>query len=230
MGDERHIVGLVGKLLNAADELSAGAIASDAFKAVVTGEPVEGREVYKRRIEFRSVAQNIFATNILPPFRGGFDRGVQRRLLVIPFNRSIPVEERVEHIGQRIAEEEADLLLAWAIAGAKRLIRQQNFTISGSCKEALLEWIFGADPVLAWLDECTQVRPVVDGHPVIRTRAAFEAFRTWATAEGFKLENLPSINGFVQRVKANSAGVKDKRTSTGRMFLGLIITGYSQAY
>jgi hypothetical protein len=34
----------------------------------------------------------------------------------------------------------------------------------------------------------------------------------------------------VQRVKANSVGVKDKRTSTGRMFLGLIITGYSQAY
>jgi phage/plasmid-associated DNA primase len=31
MGDERHIVGLVGKLLNATDELSAAAIASDTF-------------------------------------------------------------------------------------------------------------------------------------------------------------------------------------------------------
>ena len=91
MGDERHIVGLVGKLLNASDELSsAAAIAGDTFKAVITGEPVQGRDVYKSRVEFRPVAQHLFATNTLPVFAGGMDRGVQRRLLVIPFNRVIP--------------------------------------------------------------------------------------------------------------------------------------------
>ncbi|EKE44938.1 ATPase-like protein [Oceaniovalibus guishaninsula JLT2003] len=42
MGDERHVIGLVGKLLNASDELSAEAIASDTFKAVVTGDPSRG--------------------------------------------------------------------------------------------------------------------------------------------------------------------------------------------
>jgi hypothetical protein len=31
MGDERHVIGLVGKLLNASDELSAAAVASDTF-------------------------------------------------------------------------------------------------------------------------------------------------------------------------------------------------------
>ncbi len=77
MGDERHIVGLVGKLLNASDELSSSAaITSETFKAIVTGEPVEGRDVYKSRIEFRPIAQHIFATNTLPPFQGGMDRGV----------------------------------------------------------------------------------------------------------------------------------------------------------
>ncbi len=128
MGDERHIIGLVAKLLNATDELSAAAIASDTFKSIVTGEPVEGRDVYKSRVEFRSVAQNLFATNNLPPFLGGMDRGVQRRLLVVPFNRTIPIEQRIENIGRRIAKEEADLLLAWAVEGASRPIRQRNFT------------------------------------------------------------------------------------------------------
>jgi hypothetical protein len=37
------------------------------------------------------------------------DRGVQRRLMVLTFNRTIPVEERIEGIGQRITTEEADL-------------------------------------------------------------------------------------------------------------------------
>lgn len=35
MGDERHVIGPVGKLLKASDELSAEAIATDTFKAVV---------------------------------------------------------------------------------------------------------------------------------------------------------------------------------------------------
>ena len=159
MGDERHVTGLVGKLLNASDELSPEAIASNIFKSVVTGEPIEGRDVYKSRVEFRSVAQNLFAANQLPSFKGGVDRGVQRRLLLIPFTRTIPLEERIEDIGKRIASEEADLLLAWAVEGASRLIRRRNFAIPESCREALIEWVLGEDPVLAWIGACGGCSP-----------------------------------------------------------------------
>jgi P4 family phage/plasmid primase-like protien len=225
MGDERHIVGLAGKLLNASDELSSSAaIASETFKAVITGEPVEGRDVYRSRVEFRPVAQHLFATNTLPPFQGGMDRGVQRRLLVLTFNRVIPLEERVEHIGRRIASEEADLLLAWAVGGASRLIRRRTYTTPPSSKQALADWMHGADPVLAWLDECVEVRPIIDGHPALATRVAYERFHDWAVAEGFKNEKLPAINGFVQRVQANAVGVEHRRTGNGRLFLGLVVT------
>jgi P4 family phage/plasmid primase-like protien len=217
MGDERHIVGLVGKLLNATDELSAAAVASDTFKSVVTGEPIEGRDVFKSRVEFRSVAQNLFATNNLPPFHGGMDRGIQRRLLVVPFNRTIPVDQRIENIGRRIAEEEADLLLAFAVDGASRLIRQRNFTVPPSCKQALSDWLYGADPVLAWLDECVEVRDQSE----IPTREAYEEFRSWAVSEGFRTDKLPAINGFVQRVVANATGIEHRRTAKRRLFVGL---------
>lgn len=223
MGDERHVIGLVGKLLNATDELSSAAVASDTFKSIVTGEPIEGRDVYKSRIEFRSIAQNLFATNNLPAFQGGIDRGVQRRLLVIPFNRTIPKEERIEHIGQRIAREEADLLLAWVVAGASRLVAHRNFSIPHTCVQALTEWIFGADPVLAWLDECTEVFPFGPGSPYLTTRSAYTSFHNWAVTEGFKGDKLPAINGFVQRIQANVPGIGHKRTSVGRVFMGLRI-------
>lgn len=223
MGDERHVVALV----NASDELSAAAVASDTFKSIVTGEPVQGRDVYKSRVEFRSMAQNLFATNNLPAFQGGLDRGVQRRLLVVPFNRTIPIEERIENIGRRIAAEEADLLLAWAVEGAARLIRQRNFTLPASCKQALADWILGADPVLAWLEECTEVRPIVYGYPTLATRSAYEQFRAWAITEGFKADKLPAINGFVQRVQANVPGIEHKRTRSGRLFLGLVVVRHA---
>lgn len=224
MGDERHIVGLVGKLLNASDELSAAAaISSDTFKAVVTGEPVQGRDVYKSRVEFRPVAQHLFATNTLPLFAGGMDRGVQRRLLVILFNRVIPSEERVEAIGRRIAEEEADLLLGWAVAGAARLIQRRDFSIPASSKAALNDWLYGADPVLAWLDDRVELRPISGDSPKVRTSYAYEQFQAWAQAEGFKRDTLPAINGFVQRIKANVSGVEYRRTSEGRFFVGMVI-------
>jgi putative DNA primase/helicase len=228
MGDERHIIGLVGKLLNASDELSsAGAIASDTFKAVVTGEPVQGRDVYKSRVEFRPVAQHLLATNTLPAFAGGMDRGVQRRLLVIPFNRVIPTEERVEGIGRRIAKEEADLLLSWAVDGARRLIRHREFSIPTSCKAALADWLYGADPVLAWLDDRVEVRPIIDDGPKVRTSYAHEQFLSWAQAEGFKRDTLPAINGFVQRIKANASGIEHRRNSEGRFFLGMVIRHFT---
>jgi putative DNA primase/helicase len=229
MGDERHVVGLVNKLLNASDELSsAAAIASETFKAIITGEPVDGRDVYKSRIEFRSIAQHLFATNTLPPFQGGMDRGVQRRLLVVTFNRIIPLEERIEAIGRRIANEEADLLLAWAVEGASGLIRQRNFTIPPSSRVALTDWILGADPVLAWLDECVEIKP--NDHSVITTRAAYEQFHAWAIAEGFKNDKLPAINGFVQRVLANAANIEHKRTKDGRMFIGMTIRNAAASF
>jgi len=220
MGDERHVIGLVGKLLNASDELSsAQAVCSEVYKATVTGDYVSGRDVYQSRVEFKPVAQHIFATNVLPSFQGGMDRGVRRRLLVITFNRVIPIEERIEGIGRRIASEEDDLLLAWIVDGASRVVRQRNFTIPPSSEVALADWIYGADPVLAWLDDCTVIKPVYDGHPCIRTNAAHRAFKEYAVEVGFNKDKLPEINSFTQRVKAT--GVEHKRSSEGPFFIGL---------
>jgi phage/plasmid-associated DNA primase len=95
-GDDPKVIHLVGAQLNAVDELgSAKAISSETFKNLVTGEPIVGRDLYKPSVEFRSRALHVFATNHLPSFGGGFDRGVQRRLLVLPFNRTIPKDEKI---------------------------------------------------------------------------------------------------------------------------------------
>ena len=106
MGDERHIIGLVGKLLNASDELSSHGHRQRDLQG--GGHRRAGAGARRLQVPGRvpPVAQHLFATNNLPVFAGGMDRGVQRRLLVVQFNRMIPTEERVERIGQRIAEEE----------------------------------------------------------------------------------------------------------------------------
>lgn len=217
MSDEKYVVGLAGKLLNATDELSGAAIASDTFKTIITGEQVNGRDVYKSCIEFRPRAQHLFATNVLPPYKGGMDRGVQRRLLVIPFNRTVPKAERVEHIGKRIGSEEADLLLAWAVAGASRVIRNRAFSEPMSCKTALREWVCKADSIQAWIEVGIKPAP---GHWVA-TSVLYEAYCNWAVSEGYVRDRLPNVSVFSERLQSTVPGVTDKRTSRKRGLVGL---------
>jgi putative DNA primase/helicase len=216
--DDRFVCGLIGKLLNASDELtSAAAVASDAFKQIITGEPITSRDVYRSAVTFRPVAQHLYATNDLPSFKGGMDRGVQRRLLVLTFNRTIPEEERIEHIGIRISTEEIDLLLDWAVKGAQRLLKQRYFTEPASSRVALQDWLYGTDPVLAWLEQAAGL----DTHAQIQTKDAYAEFKEWAVAEGYRENTLPANNTFTTRILASGKGITSKRTPSERLLIGL---------
>lgn len=130
LGDERHAPKLAGVMLNASDELSGSkATSSDVFKKFVTGDPVHGREVFMRAFTFKPTALHIFATNTLPVFRGGFDNGLKRRLLVLLFEKPIPSNEQIADIAKLIVREEADLCLDFAMAGAARLLKNGEFTV-----------------------------------------------------------------------------------------------------
>ena len=151
LGDDKYTVQLVGKLLNACDELTnASAIASDMFKKIITADPVTARDVYKSAITFRPRAFHVFACNQLPSFQGGFDNGVRSRLALLDFSRVIPPDERIPGLGRRVAAEEAELLLGFAVAGARRLLRQQAFTVPPSSAASLRDWFVTSDPVAAW--------------------------------------------------------------------------------
>ncbi|TCS05246.1 CHC2 zinc finger domain-containing protein [Rhizobium sp. BK418] len=199
--DEKRIVNLAGKAANVADELSGAAIAGEEFKAAVTGNPLEGRSLYRNVESFIPRALHCFTTNTLPRFNGGIDRGLRRRLVVIQFNRSIPDNEVIPDIAERIAEEEIELLLGLAVAGAQRLKRKGSYTIPESSKEALNSWLL-LDPLNEWFD--IRVVPA-EAEPFggwLRTAKLFEDFRKWAIDQGYRESFLPPVNTFSQRLKA----------------------------
>ena len=93
-GDEKYAHRLIGRVLNAADELPDRAVRSDVFKRMITGEPVPARNVYCSATDFAPVALHVFSTNVLPSFSGGVDGGTARRLLPIEFTHVVPESER----------------------------------------------------------------------------------------------------------------------------------------
>src|SRR5690606_28239945 len=209
MGDERYVIELQGKALNALDEIRAnGAIESDAWKTAVDGGVLIGRRLYRDPISFRSTALHVYGCNRLPSFEGGVDRGVQRRMLVIEFNRSITMAEGgtevIEAIGRRIAVEEATLLLAWAVAGAVRLASRGDYTVPRSSRMLAEGWVADTDPVAAWFAECCEADP--NSWSAVDT--AYRAFRRWAmqNASGAEQRMIPGKRGFGDRLLAAAGG------------------------
>ena len=126
-GNDYYAIQLGGKVLNAVDELGDRAVRKDSFKSAITGEPLSARDLYCSATFVRPVALHVLSTNTLPNFGNGVDGGVLRRLLPIEFGTVIPEDQRIDGIGRRICEQEPDLLLAFAIRGARRLLQQKGF-------------------------------------------------------------------------------------------------------
>ena len=216
-------IAMRGKLLNTSAELTtADVIQSDTFKSAITGEPIPGKILYKDMVDFRPVAQHVIATNKLPPFAGGIDKGIRRRLLVLPFNRVIPEHEMIAGIADLILRDEYDLLLGWAIEGASRLIRNGKFTLPKSSIEALEKWTRDADPVRAWIE--ARVRPTANPRRDVgyTKTALFQEFETWAVENGHRKDRLPKCPEFIDRL-AEDFPVVLHRGEQDRRVRGIIV-------
>jgi phage/plasmid-associated DNA primase len=208
-GDEKYAWRLIGRVLNAADELPDRAVRSDVFKRMITGEPVPARDVYRSATDFSPVALHVFSTNVLPAFSGGVDGGTVRRLLPLEFTHVVPEAGRDPDLPDRIVSEEADLFLHFAVEGACRLVRNRDFTVPASSRELLARWVLSADPVRAW---AAARLAVTAEENMISVTVLFADFRNWAEAQGLKAEFLPSVIAFGKRLRSAAPGLEYHRS------------------
>jgi phage/plasmid-associated DNA primase len=227
-GDPKFAYQLAGKQLNAVGELgTAPVLAAEEFKGMITGDKQSARDLYKSVCTFVPTAQHIFACNQLPAFQGGMGWEIQRRLLPIAFNRTIPEEEQNDRL-ERIPVDHPDAFLAFAVAGASRYLRQKKrFTVPVSSDRTLAEWVEEADLVLAWVGQRVapplQLKVVGEKPPELTTTQCYADFVDWAIADGHERSKLPTKDAFGKRVKPAllRRGIPHKRSNHFRGFVGL---------
>jgi phage/plasmid-associated DNA primase len=235
--DDNKMRMLIGTALNTSGELATGAIAGDRFKMAVTGDRLDVRGAYKPDVvQFRPQALQVLAGNKLPPFKGGFDRGVRRRLAAIEFLNTFAPDERIEFIGKRITQEEADYLLAWALGGAEHILNAGTYDEPPCSAAIIAEWTQTADPVLGWIAD--RVLPpatltIVGEEPKPKrttSAAAFLDFRIWHQAEEGRTATITQRT-FTDRVQAQTLpGVRYIPGSNGfRGFEGLRLAKPTEA-
>lgn len=173
---------LRGARLNLVHEIPPKTVTGGAdFKAIVTGDPIAAREIYKSPYTYRPRAAHVFSANELP---GSTDitAGFWRRVVVLTMPKRFDgTAEMIPELAKRIMAVEMPGVLAWAVEGARRLLKQDGYTIPQSSLEAVRDWKDSCDPLGQWLDERTA--PAKHSHERTKSSTLFQDWKTWSGGE-----------------------------------------------
>jgi putative DNA primase/helicase len=142
---------LTGKLLNYASEISTK-LDTTRFKMLVSGEPIEARQIYGKPFILENYARMMFNTNVLPKDIEN-NTGFFRRFIIIHFDQLITETEKDVNLANSIIADELPGVFNWVLVGLRRLLKQGDFTKSPAVENILKEFKLNSDSVFMYLDD-----------------------------------------------------------------------------
>jgi P4 family phage/plasmid primase-like protien len=164
---------------------------SGNFKKIVSGEPIDAREIYDRPFTMTTSAKLWFLANNLPRFKYGTDAEL-RRIRFLAFDQKPEKEDKT--LKARVKEEASGILL-WLLEGARRLLRV-GLIRYGSAKSRSIAKTFSVqnDPVRAFVEK----RCVLDPEKKVRKELLGNEFAEFCNGYGLPGDKLKTA--FFQRL------------------------------
>ena len=174
--NEQHptaLADLRGARFATGNELSADSWVNEALlKRLVGGDRVTARRMYQDFFEFSPTAKLLLAVNTKPSIAGQ-DHGIWRRIRVLPFEVTIPENERDKHLLDKL-KTEADGILWWAVLGCLDW-QHGGLRTLGKVIEASNEYRSEMDAVGHFLeDNCER-----DANATISFAMLFDSYENW---------------------------------------------------
>ena len=126
----------------------------------------------------------IFAMNNLP-ITDDNSHGFHRRVIIIPFEKTITEENRDLNLSKKL-KNEATGILNFMIAGMKRLIEKERFSQSKMIQKSLDDYNIEANNVAAFIDEY-QIEATPSSH--VENGELYSRYTKWCTNCGYKAVN-----------------------------------------
>jgi len=193
--------------LNTVSELEKTAmLESEAFKAIVSGDAIMARQPYQPPFSFCPRAGHLLGMNDLP-VNSDTSRGFWRRVLVVQFNAVFDQGNlrTPEQIDAELVGATSEIL-AWACAGAERLVLQGGYTTPGSSVTALDEWRDISDTVLSWVNDYTDKIEPENGVPA---QQAYAVYAKTTLAQGQKPCSFKLFCKRLRRIVGKPAHCRD---------------------
>jgi putative DNA primase/helicase len=205
---------LAGARLAVFNELPDGMRFDEArVKMLTGGDQVSARWLYGQPFTFDPSHTLWIVGNAKPATTSGGE-AFWRRVRLVGFHRTIPVEQRDPRLPEKLREA-APAILKWGIEGWAEY-RRIGLSEPASVVEDTAEYRAENDSVGRFLDECCQI----SGNPALKvnTRAVRSAYESWCRSEAMT-PVTPTAFGIALR----QAGVGQERSHGKRFYVGLTL-------
>jgi len=140
------------KIVNYGTDIKLTNIDAGMFKTLASGEPIEARLPYCEPFTMSDYAKLIFNVNRLDNANIEHTHGFYRRILIIPFDKTIADDKQDKSLHKKILNDKAGVL-NWIITGAKQVIASEDIFISPECHKFKAKFIKETDSVALFLDD-----------------------------------------------------------------------------
>lgn len=221
---------LMYKAINISDETPNNAfLESSDFKALVSGDTLEVRRLYQNPVMWKCTTKLIFACNDLP-MTNDFSNGLQRRLLIIPFNATFSHElgNLDPFVTDKLLDERSGILHKILTAFKTFKERKYTFNIPKIVIDTKEDYAYMGDSILQFSNEECGVQ---EGNRVT-ARLAYKTYVLWCNDVNIKPASFMSFGKqFKNRIVKLYPEVVDLRKSIGlskeRVFLNLTVNANS---
>lgn len=208
-GNPFALYATLGKVVNATNE-SSHIIEEEAesiLKSFVAGDRFTFERKFRDPVQAVPTAKVMISTNALPRFTDK-TMGIWRRILLVPFEKTIPEESQVKNLAGEIIATELPGVFNWALEGLRKLHRM-GFTLPDKSKGLLEEYRRDADPARAFLLENYLYSPNAYG---VECNTLYGEYKTWCESNGcYALSNRQ----FGKQVRRVFPGVDRERPGSG---------------
>ena len=182
------------------------------LKQLASTDQLVIEEKFKQPEVVRQTHTLVLFTNHLPRV-GSTDSGTWRRLIVVPFNATIPAGTGVQNYADVLAKEAGGAILSWAIEGAV------NFTRNGfklDMPEAVEEATEAYRQREDWLTNFINERCVREPNARVGAAELYEVYKAWAESTG---DYVRRLNDFTTAMEG--AGFQNIRPKNKSTWIGL---------
>lgn len=173
-----ELAGLCGARLVTATETESGQRWGEArIKKLTGGDKIRARFMRQDFFEFAPEFKLVIAGNHKPALRG-VDEAIRRRMNLVPFTVTIPIEERDERLSDALKEEWPGIL-QWVLDGCAEW-QGEGLAQPEAVRTATEEYIADEDAIGQWLaDRC-----IVRSTYYSTVADLFASWRAWADKAG----------------------------------------------
>ena len=213
------IADLFGARLAIGSEVSPSSTLDEAkVKELTGGDPVKARRLYQDNEEHEPTWTLFLQGNSKPRIRGT-DRGIWRRMRLIPFMAQIEEHQIDRELPAKLAAE-ADGILTWAIEGAA-MWYADRLGLCRAVESASLEYREAEDVMGQFLEDCCIIDPAL---AATVSKADFrQHFERWSIENG-----LPMISTKAIADRLGKEGVRELKSGSTRSWRGISIVGLPQ--